>query len=278
MTFPTAHTPVPPFLATQRLNNTAPLGSARFVPRDLDETMSAIFATWNVLDANMYSREPSATFMTGYLRELQLRRMVQLVRAPHVRTYCEVGMNGGHSLAAMMLARAGLRAHVFDLLKWRYSWPAATLINATFGAGRVAFYEGYSHRTLPSFVSAARQRGVTCDLVLVDGGHTFRAARADIEELQAVATHETRLVTDDIGMPPGNAIKVLNRTGVLRIEEIYGPFEKRSRHSPCMRPTPNANPGRMCPKWGFAVSRFLRPGANKTRVANTTRVKRGAGA
>jgi len=172
-------------------------------------------------------------------------------------------MNGGHSLAAMLLANSAVRAHVFDLFKWRYSWPAAQLLNATFG-GRATFYEGWSHKTLPGFTADARARGVHCDLMLVDGGHTFRAARADIEELQAVATARTRMVTDDIGMPPGYAIKVLNRTGVLSIEEVYGPFARRSKHSPCMRAPAQTRSapmgGRMCPLWGFAVSRFLRPG------------------
>jgi hypothetical protein len=38
------------------------------------------------------------------LRELQLRRMVQLIRRPGVQRYCEVGMNGGHSATAMLYA------------------------------------------------------------------------------------------------------------------------------------------------------------------------------
>ena len=115
--------------------------------------------------------------------------------------------------------------------------------------------------------------------LLVDGGHTFRAARADIEELQAVATPRTRLVTDDIGMPPGYAIKVLNRTGVLAIEEVYGPFPRRTLHSPCMRAPPRANAprgGRMCPLWGFAVSRFRQPGTLLARTNDGTADTTGA--
>ena len=172
--------------------------------------------------------------------------------------------DGGHSLAAVLLANADVRAHVFDLFKWKYSWPAATLLNASFG-GRLDVHPGWSHQTLPPFTAAFRAKGLTCDLMLVDGGHTFRAARADIEELQAIATDRTLVVTDDIGMPPGFAIKVLNRTGVLRIEEVYGPYPRRTRHNPCMRapqgtPEHRSRSGRMCPMWGFAVSRYRRPG------------------
>jgi hypothetical protein len=262
---------LPPSLATQRLHIQSTLGTARLVPRTEDETLQAIFASWNLLDGLMYQHMPNSPFQTGYLREVQLRRMVQLARAPHVRTYCEVGMNGGHSLVAMLLANERLHAHVFDLFKWQYSWSAAHLINASF-SGRASFYEGWSHRTLPRFVNDSRARGVTCDLLLVDGGHTFRAARTDIEELQAVANPQSKVMTDDIGMPPGYAIKVLNRTGTLIIEELYGPFPRGDRHSPCMRAPPGMasnqrKSGRMCPSWGFAVSRYGFPG----RVAQASR-------
>lgn len=82
-------TAVSPFLAEQRLSSTAFLGSPRFVPRSTKEALTAIFAQWNMLDALMYIHTRN-NFATGYLRELQVRRMVQLVRSPHVKTYCEV--------------------------------------------------------------------------------------------------------------------------------------------------------------------------------------------
>ena len=63
----------------------SPLGSPRFVPQSDDEVLHAVFASWNLLDALMYSHEPMAIFQTGYLRELQVRRMVQLVRRPGTR-------------------------------------------------------------------------------------------------------------------------------------------------------------------------------------------------
>ena len=255
---------LPAFLSAQRLNVQAPLGSPRFEPESEDEVLTAIFASWNLLDALMAVHEPASPYQTGYLRELQVRRMVQLVRQPGVNTYCEVGMNGGHSLIAMLLANRRLKAHAFDLFKWKYSWPVATLLNTSFG-GRLSFHPGHSHNTLTEWTASARAAGTRCDLVLVDGGHTFRAARADVELLQSVATPQSRLVIDDIAMPPGYALKVLNRTGTLVLLERYGPYARRSRHSPCMRAPPGMNAtrrlgGRMCPMWGFAVSRFGRPG------------------
>jgi hypothetical protein len=72
------------------------------------------------------------SWQTGYVREVQVRRMVQLVREPNVRHYCEVGMNGGHSVAAMLLANPAAHAHVFDIMKLKYSWTVAELLSIAF--------------------------------------------------------------------------------------------------------------------------------------------------
>ena len=53
------------------------------------EALGAIFTWWNVLDGVMAAHS-RIHWQTGYVRELQLRRMVQLVQAPGVSHYCEV--------------------------------------------------------------------------------------------------------------------------------------------------------------------------------------------
>ncbi len=58
--------------------------------------------------------------------------MLQLAAGPRVRTYCEIGMNGGHSLTAMLLANHRLTAQVFDALQWMYSAPILRLLNFSF--------------------------------------------------------------------------------------------------------------------------------------------------
>ena len=57
------------------------------------EVLAAVFATWNFLDGLMYSHEPTAIFQTGYLRELQVRRMIEIAQRPETKHYCEVGMS-----------------------------------------------------------------------------------------------------------------------------------------------------------------------------------------
>lgn len=62
---------------------------ARFVPNTTEEIMHATFTMWNFLDRVMLESSRS-NYQTGYVREVQVRRMVQLVTRPGVRTYCEV--------------------------------------------------------------------------------------------------------------------------------------------------------------------------------------------
>lgn len=86
----TAHLSLPVELDAQRLDVRVPLGAARYLPRTHNELLASVFATWNVLDALMHVKEPGSAFQTGYLRELQVRRMMQLISAPRVNYYCEV--------------------------------------------------------------------------------------------------------------------------------------------------------------------------------------------
>ena len=87
--------PLPAPLAARRLNSSAAYDEPRFVPETFDEALHAAFTFWDVLDNLMRQGEPKNLWATGYVRELQARRMVELTRslAPGA-TYCEVGMNG----------------------------------------------------------------------------------------------------------------------------------------------------------------------------------------
>eukprot|EP00966_Prymnesium_polylepis_P147070 3397286-Prymnesium_polylepis.2 len=113
-----------------------------------------------------HTRTTHTQWQTGYLREVQVRRMVRLVQAARaadperVLQYCEVGMNGGHSVSAMLLADSRLRAHVFDTVSLKYSYPVAELLETQFG-GRFELHAGYSQDTLPGWIEAFRTNGST---------------------------------------------------------------------------------------------------------------------
>lgn len=175
--------------------------------------------------------------------------MLQLVREPNVTHYCEVGMNGGHSLVAMLLGNPNATAHVFDLMKWNYSRPVANLLKVTFRE-RLDLHEGFSLTTLPPFVD---RPGARCDLLLVDGGHTQAAARRDLQMLRRASTKHARIVVDDIHMDPGMALVRLQAQKMLRILESYY-FGKKTEHNPCQRKPKGKT--LTCKDWGFAVAKY----------------------
>lgn len=264
---------LPADLAQVRLRRDVTLGAASFLPNREEEVLPAIFASWNVLDALMWtlsrlpsnatSTHPDGTvgrahlWQTGYVRELQVRRMVQLVRQPGVRRYCEVGMNGGHSVVAMLLANPAVKADVFDVMKLKYSQPIADLLSTSFGE-RFSVHKGYSQHTLPPFISELTGKGSHCDLILVDGSHLLAGAASDLQMLRRAAKPSSRLVVDDINMVPGTALLNEVNAGRIEILEQYGPFDKMTRSSPCMRAPPGhrRKTSFMCPKWGYAVGRY----------------------
>lgn len=80
----------------------------------------------------------------------------QLVSAPNVSTYCEIGFNGGHSAAAMLLTNPRVTVHAFDLMAWPYSNATSALISAQFGA-RFNMHRGDSTRTVPVWAATHQQ-------------------------------------------------------------------------------------------------------------------------
>ena len=74
--------PLPPAtpvaFTTPRLKDRAAHGAARFVP-EYSEVFASIFTWWNALDALM-ATTADIPWQTGYVREVQVRRMVALVQ------------------------------------------------------------------------------------------------------------------------------------------------------------------------------------------------------
>ena len=103
---------------------------------------------WNLLDQMQsthveLSKRANPYFAPGHMREVQLRRMVQLARSPEVTQYCEVGMNVGHSAVAMLLANPQLTVDTFDLMRFNYSMPVVNLMQRGFGS-RFRYHVGDS--------------------------------------------------------------------------------------------------------------------------------------
>ena len=228
----------------------ARIGELRFVPLTNSELYSSIFTWWNLLDKQMFFYDANYAYQTGYIRELQLRRMVELVRQPAVRTYCEIGMNGGHSVAAMLQANENISVHVFDLMSFNYSYPIANILAAHFSK-RFHIHAGNSLMTIPKWL---KQRKHHCDLIYIDGDHT-PAVRSDFMNMQHAASRSHWVVVDDIQMPPGSVLRQMVREKRMVLLDQYGPFSSEAKQNPCMRTLRGS--GFMCMEWGFAIARYV---------------------
>lgn len=103
-------------------------------------------------------------------------------------TICEVGFNAGHSSLMWLLLSTTSNVLAFDLGEHGYAKSAAKYLQTRFGSNRISVTFGDSRETLPQF------RG-TCDVVFVDGGHSYDVAYSDITNL---AEPGTLLIVDDI--------------------------------------------------------------------------------
>ena len=90
-------------------------------------------------------------------------------------TVCEVGLNCGHSTLTF-LANSGVNVINFDLPTLPYSLDVRQYFKKEYSA-RVKIIDGNSLRTIPTFFE--RNKDTVCDIISVDGKHTYVNALHD---------------------------------------------------------------------------------------------------
>lgn len=105
---------------------------------------------------------------------------------------CQTGFNYGTSAFAF-LCSSDAEVFSWDSGEHEYVSKADELLQKQF-PGRHKLILGDSSRSLKE---AASNMSKQCDLVFVDGGHTYSLAAADIANFRALATHGATVVVDD---------------------------------------------------------------------------------
>lgn len=105
---------------------------------------------------------------------------------------CQTGFNYGISAWAF-LCSSDARVLSFDLGEHLYVNTSSDLIEKTF-PGRHQLILGDSRKTLIEATSAMSNK---CDLIVVDGGHSFDVAFADIENFNKLAKPGATILIDD---------------------------------------------------------------------------------
>ena len=230
----------------------------RFQPQTLAQYHSAVATMWNLLDRNIETTCknqhgcPGTPF--GYMRPAQLEHYSSFVWQKGEMTYCEIGFNGGHGTAAMLLANPKLQVHSFELGGYPYTAPAEALVSLYFGKDRFHYHRGDSTRLVPAFATNLSR---SCDVLLVDGDHRYAGALEDIRNMRALAKPGAVLLLDDLDEGPGPAIEKALAEGTIELTEqfMFNASAVGDALNPCIRRI--RPPFWNCKKrWGWAAARY----------------------
>jgi hypothetical protein len=205
------------------LNSSLP--TERYAPDSFELARSAVYTLWNQLDTLVFDQHNSTAVRAwafGSFLPIQMEKLVRAVRTPGVRTYCEVGFNGGHTSAAVLAATRDVTVRSFDLGEYgSHTKRNAAFLRSVYPR-RFAFTMGDSQDTLP--ILAARVHAgqePPCDVILLDGSHETRPALADLENFRRAAAPNALVVLDDLDSPAARAVLSAYREGWLAVHSWY---------------------------------------------------------
>ncbi|KAJ3334981.1 hypothetical protein HDU93_006898 [Gonapodya sp. JEL0774] len=119
-----------------------------------------------------------------------------LAQSDWIDTICETGFNGGHSSVTWLSSNQHAVLYSFDLPHPDYGPPARAHVKSAF-PGRFQITDGDSTVTLPKY--RVEHPDLKCDLIHVDGGHSYDVALADLRNFQPLANpHRHVLLMDDL--------------------------------------------------------------------------------
>jgi predicted O-methyltransferase YrrM len=130
------------------------------------------------------------------------------------KTYLEIGVRRGRSMAMVAAGQPSVNIFGFDMWQRDYAKmenPGPEfVISQLKGIGHIGtlrLITGDSHTTVPAFLKA--QPNLEFDLITVDGDHSVRGARADLETVLPRLAVGGILVFDDVAHPAHpNLLKV----------------------------------------------------------------------
>jgi hypothetical protein len=133
----------------------------------------------------------------------QMKQLEFYMRAGNtqwVDTVCETGFNGGHSSLALLFGSTKSKLISFDLFNKPFQGQVLLSFQDTFGRDRVDmnnFVGGDSTVSLPKYIEL-RSSSVKCNIISIDGGHSFDVAYSDLINLRKIASCDHILLMDDI--------------------------------------------------------------------------------
>jgi hypothetical protein len=146
------------------------------------------------LEAHLHDR--SALKMEGHSAQLQIEPRLYTafaaIGSDCVKTVCEIGFNAGHSALRWLWAAPEANVVMFDLWAHASNEPAEEFIRNHFNVEkadeRLTIIKGDSTLVVRKF--HASNPTTKCNIISVDGGHSFDVALADIMNMRYLADSE----------------------------------------------------------------------------------------
>jgi hypothetical protein len=155
---------------------------------------------WNGLHEfeSAVNRSTLGQIIEGYTfqQPTQFKTIHVLAGKAFVHTICETGFNMGHSSFNYLTANPNAVVHSFDMGEHQYAHTMAQYMTTRF-PGRFFIHFGDSKQTIPQFIRANPH--FRCDMIYVDGGHTYPVAFADLVNLASITNVVERnlIIFDD---------------------------------------------------------------------------------
>ena len=151
------------------------------------------------LDASL--RLAGQKLVEGHSAQLVTERKLYLAVAtlPFVGHICEIGFNAGHSASLWLLANPDAQVTMFDLWSHPYAATAEAFLRSAQAARygvknvseRLGIIKGSSHATVRSH---AAKHPRSCDIISVDGEHTYVGALQDLLDVRPLFKNELSLL------------------------------------------------------------------------------------
>lgn len=131
----------------------------------------------------------------GYSQQIpeQVADLLSVINKPNLNVM-EIGFNAGHSAEVFLKNNKDLLLTSFDLGEHDYVLPAKEYIDSTF-PNRHKLILGDSRITVPKFIN--ENKGLTFDVIFIDGGHDYEIAKADMINCMSLAHKDTIVLLDD---------------------------------------------------------------------------------
>lgn len=156
----------------------------------LTEVLAAHGDLHTISVGDMWSYRPQVDYYT------------RLATSPAVKTVCEVGVWAGRSSVLWLTSNPTAHLYQFSLVPGGFGPPAIQFLRETF-PHRFFMHEGLSGDVIPAFVRGhsspdGTYTGPVCDIVHIDGDHSYLGLRTDIASLLPMMACHTLVVMDDV--------------------------------------------------------------------------------